>query len=95
MSEIFSTVFSPSVGSTVELPSEFGRKDCGHFGGGQQGDGTFKISVVGRGEKSEYVVLSTDVGRTEVADRAEILGTDVADEKLYYAVPRSAYGGGE
>ncbi|QCP91434.1 hypothetical protein [Haloarcula marismortui] len=95
MTEVFSIVFTPSAGTTIELPSEIGRKDCGHYGGGQRGDGTFKISVVGRGKKSEYVVLSNDVGHTEVEGDSEILGTDVADETLWYAVPISAYGGGE
>ncbi|PYZ02934.1 hypothetical protein C8039_09730 [Halogeometricum sp. wsp3] len=46
-------------------------------------------------KKSEYVVLSNDVGHTEVEGDSEILGTDVADETLWYAVPISAYGGGE
>ncbi len=40
-------------------------------------------------KKSEYGVLSNDVGHTEVEGDSEILGTDVADETLWYAVPIS------
>jgi len=94
MPEIHTERFQPESGKSVELPSKIGRKDIGRYGGGAAGNGTLQVAVVGRGELNDYVVLEAAEGDTTIPEGAEILGTDVASGTTYYAVPRSAYGGG-
>ena len=95
MSEISSNTFQPNPGKVVELPTEIGRKEIGRYGGGQHGDGTLKIGVIGTGEVEEYVILSTEEGKSTVVDGGIILGVDVANSTVYYAIERSQYGGFE
>jgi hypothetical protein len=92
MTDVYSTTFMPDAGTVVELPEQIGRKDIGRYGGGAAGNGRLDVAVVGRGDVSEYVVLAAEEGRVEVPDGAEILGVDVADGTLYYAVPSEVYG---
>lgn len=95
MTEIQKTTFTPRVGAVVELPTEIGRKDCYRYGGGNGANGHLGATVVGTGGTTEYVVLRFDDDETTLPEGAEILGADVYQDTVWYAVPRSAYGGGE
>ncbi|WP_155120762.1 hypothetical protein [Haloarcula sp. K1] len=98
MTEVFSTVISPSAGATIELPADMSesRKESNYVGGGERGDGQFSITVVApHTETEDYVLLNTDTGVSDVPSGSEILAVEAATTNLWYAVPRSAYGGGE
>lgn len=91
MPAIYSTTFTPSAGKTVELPENIGRKDAFRYGGGKAGRGSFEVSVVGRGELGEYVILEASEGASTVPEGAVVLATDVATSTIYYAVPKEVY----
>ena len=92
---VHTVTFAPSVGEVVELPEEVGRVDVGRFGGGAHGDGVLRIAVTGSSDNlSEYVVLKVHGDSADLEEGSQVLGVDLSQEELWYAVPRSAYNDG-
>ncbi|MFC7026826.1 hypothetical protein ACFQJ5_03265 [Halomicroarcula sp. GCM10025324] len=94
MSEIRAVpIEMPEEGDVVELPETVGRVDSWHDYRGAASGTRFEMTVVGSGELAEYVLLSTSIGASEIEDGAQVLAADVEHAAVWYAVPRSAYGG--
>lgn len=95
MTTLHRTVFSPEAGEIIELPETVGRIDYDRVGSPTYGYGTLKIGVVGYGDMVEHVVLKVNADSADIKEGSQILCTDVATGKIWYAVPVSAYGGRE
>lgn len=92
MSTIHKVTFTPAVGETVELPSETGRKSLYRYGGGGGATGHVGCTVVGTGETEPYVILRMDEDTATLPEGAEVLGCDVHNDCMYYAIPKEVYG---
>lgn len=93
MTEVYADTFVPRSGVSVSLPESIGRVDTERDTRSARGE-TFKISVVGTGDTSRYVVLRTEMdGRAEIEDGAQVLATDPRRGVLWYAVGEDQYGG--
>ena len=92
MTEIHKTTFSPEVGKVIELPTQMGRKSLYRYGGGGGATGHVGCTVVGTGEPELHVVLRMDEDTATLPERAEVLGCDVHNDYVYYAVPKEVYG---
>lgn len=79
-------------GDVISLPETVGRVDAWHDTRPARGT-NFEMTVVGRGDLKEYVLLSTGGTNPTVEDGAQILATDVETATLWYCLPRSAWGG--
>lgn len=88
MTVINYTVVTPDDGKTVTLPSDIHKKAV-------KRDDTYRhLTAIGGADEQEYVLLSDDSGVTDLPDGAEVFGVDPRTQRLWYAMPRSAYGGG-
>jgi hypothetical protein len=94
MPEIEATRFVPESGKVVELPAKIGRIDTYNDSSPARGV-QFTIAVVGSGETEEYVLLNTPLESGEIEDGSQILAAYIGADKLWYAIPRAAYGGEE
>jgi hypothetical protein len=80
-------------GDTLPIPEER-ETDVERVGTPEVGSPDLVVSVIGRGERTPYVVLRTDAdGEVSVPDGSVVLGSDPWTDTLWYAVRRSAYGG--
>lgn len=95
MTDLHNVVFSPEVGDVVDIPEEVGRTDMDRVGSPEIGYGALRIGVIGRGDLVPHVVVKSDSDCADVTDGSQILGCDVASGALYYAIPKSAYNGGD
>lgn len=92
MSEVSTVTFRPTEGQTVELPETIGRVDIDRVGNPKMGYGTLRIAVTGQGgDMEEYAVLKHHGDSADLEGDAQILGFDLAEEELWYAVPATAY----
>ena len=80
------------VGDVIELPETVGRVDTWHDTRPARGT-NFEMTVVGRGDLQEHVLLSTGGENPTVEDGAQVLATDVETATLWYCLPRSAWRG--
>lgn len=82
-------------GDEISLPVER-ETDVKRVGTPEVGQPDLVVSVVGRGERTPHVVLRADAdGEMSLPDGSVVLGNDCWTQSLWYAVPRSAYGGSE
>lgn len=93
MPEIVTTRFVPEGGKVVGLPAKIGRIDTYNDSSPATGE-KFTIAVVGSGETTEHVVLSTPLESGEIEDGSQILASYIGANKIWYAIPKDAYGGG-
>ena len=83
---------SDDEGDIIELPETVGRVDTFYDQRPSRGV-NFEMTVVGRGDLQEYILLNTGGLNPSVEDGAQILANDVQKSELWYAVPLSQYGG--
>ena len=81
-------------GDIIELPETVGRVDTFYDHRPAQGV-NFEMTVIGRGDLQEYVLLKAVGLDKSVEDGAQILANDVKKSELWYAVPLSNYGDSE
>jgi len=90
MSDIHTVPIEPEEGDIIELPETVGRVDTFYDHRPSRGV-NFEMTVVGRGDLAENVLLKTE--NDAVEDGSQVLASDVKHSELWYAVPLSQYGG--
>lgn len=99
MSEYQVVTFNPREGQKVDIPENVGRARIAM--GPPSASGRHALAtVVGSGEPVEMVCLSTREDTVDLADGAVVLGVEIPDNshaepRLWYCLPRSAYGGSD